>query len=301
MGLWIAIFCLFCGFFLQFLPGFPAKKLAQLGKFYLIYLVLPALALVHIPPLKLSWDLALAPSSAWLSFLLSWAILGFLGKKYEWKNSLTGCLILVCGLANTSFLGFPIVELLYGKEGLPTAFLIDQGGSFLIVSTLAVVVGSSYGKGEATALGILTKMIQFPPFIFLLLGLLMSYLELSLPNSLLPWLELLGSSIAPVGLGVIGLSITLDAHWIQSKYLWAGLAYRLILTPALIWIVYSTMMPTTSLEFKVIVLENGMAPMITASLVAIEFELEPRLAALFAGLGIPLSALSLWAWYVGLG
>lgn len=301
MGLWIAIFCLFCGFLLQFIPGFPAKKLAQFGKFFLIYVVLPALALVHIPPLKLSWDLALAPSSAWLSFLLSWAVLGFLGKKYEWKNSLTGCLILVCGLANTSFMGFPIVELLYGKEGLPTALLIDQGGSFLIVSTLAVVVGTSYGKGEASALGILTKMIQFPPFIFLLLGLLMSYLQLSLPNSLLPWLELLGSSIAPVGLGVIGLSITLDAHWIQSKYLWAGLGYRLILTPALIWIVYSTIMPTTSLEFKVIVLENGMAPMITSSLVAMEFDLEPRLAALFAGLGIPLSALSLWALYVGLG
>lgn len=301
MGLWIAIFCLFCGFFLQFLPGFPAKKLAHLGKFYLIYLVLPALALVHIPPLKLSWDLALAPSSAWLSFLLSWAILGFLGKKYGWKNSLTGCLILVCGLANTSFLGFPIVELAYGKEGLPIALLIDQGGSFLIVSTLAVVVGSRYGKGEASVLGILTKMIQFPPFIFLLLALLMSFLELSLPNSLFPWLEWLGNSIAAVGLGVIGLSITLDAHWIQSKYLWAGLGYRLILTPALIWIVFATIMPTTSLEFKVIVLENGMAPMITASLVAMEFELEPRLAALFSGLGIPLSALSIWAWYVVLG
>jgi predicted permease len=301
MGLWIAIFCLFCGFFLQFLPGFPAKKLAQLGKFYLIYLVLPAMALVHIPPLKLSWNLALAPSSAWLSFLLSWVILGFLGKKYAWKTSLTGCLILVCGLANTSFLGFPIVELLYGKEGLPTAFLIDQGGSFLIVSTVAVLVGSSYGKGEASALGILTNMIQFPPFIFLLLGLLMSYLELSLPNSLVPWLELLGSSIAAVGLGVIGLSITMDTHWIQSKYLWAGLGYRLILTPALIWTVFAAIMPTTSLEFKVIVLENGMAPMITASLLAMEFDLEPRLAALFAGLGIPLSALSLWAWYVGMG
>ena len=220
MGLWIAIFSLFCGFLLQFIPVFPAKKLANLGKIYLIYLVLPALALVHIPPLTLSWDLALAPASAWFSFFLSWGIFGFLGKKYQWKNSLTGCLILVCGLGNTSFLGFPVLELLYGKESLATAFLIDQGGSFLIVSTLAVVVGSSYGQGKSSPLAILIKMIQFPPFIFLLIGLLMSYLELSLSETLVPWMQVLGSSMAPVALGVIGLSITLDAQWIQSKYLW---------------------------------------------------------------------------------
>ena len=301
MGLLFAFFCLFCGFAVQFIPGFPTKKLAQLGKHYLIYLVLPAMALVHIPPLKLSWEMALAPSSAWLSFLISWGIFHYLGKKNHWKKELTGCLILVSGLANSSFLGFPIVKLLYGDGGLPTAFLIDQGGSFLIVSTLAVAVGSRYGQGKTTLPSTLKNLILFPPFIFLLLGLVMSSLQVPLPASILPGLQLLGNSISPVALGVIGLSITLDTAWLQSKYLWLGLSYRLLVAPALTWAIYGLLIPTSTLEFKVMVLESGMAPMITGSLIAMEFGLESRLAALLAGLGIPISVLSLWAWYLFLG
>jgi len=273
----------------------------QFGKFYLIYLVLPALALLHIPPLQLSWNLGLAPAAAWLTFLLSWCIFGFFGKKYQWSSSLTGCLILVCGLANTSFLGFPIVALLYGSEALATAFLIDQGGSFLIVSTLGVWVGSKYGQGNPSARGTFVKMLKFPPFIFLVLGLLMSLLQLSLPTLLLPGLHLISSSMAPIALGVIGLSITFDKQWIQSRYLWLGLGYRLLLAPAFIWGLYAFFMPTSSLVFKITVLESGMAPMITGSLLAMEFGLQPKLAALLAGLGIPLSGLSLLIWHFLLG
>ncbi|MDA1268558.1 MAG: hypothetical protein O2829_05645 [Bacteroidetes bacterium] len=125
---------------------------------------------------------------------------------------MTGCLILVSGLANTSFLGFPIVELIYGKEALAIAFLIDQGGSFLIVSTLGVCIGTKYGHGNPTGLGALIKMIQFPPFIFLVIGLLMSSLQLTLPGMLFPWLQMFSSTMAPVALGVIGLSITFDKN-----------------------------------------------------------------------------------------
>jgi predicted permease len=49
---------------------------------------------------------------------------------------LTGCLILTAGLGNTSFLGFPIIEALYGQEGMKTAILVDQPGTFVVLSTL---------------------------------------------------------------------------------------------------------------------------------------------------------------------
>ncbi|MEY3647836.1 MAG: hypothetical protein RLZ13_721, partial [Bacteroidota bacterium] len=114
-------------------------------------------------------------------------------------------------------------------------------------------------------------------------------------------LQLISSSMAPVALGVIGLSITFDKQWIQSRYLWLGLGYRLLLAPAFIWALYADFMPTSSLELKVTVLESGMAPMITGYLLAMEFGLQPKLAALLAGLGIPLSALTLLIWHFLLG
>jgi predicted permease len=44
-----------------------------------------------------------------------------------------------------------------------------------------------------------------------------------------------------------------------------------------------------------------MAPMITGSIVAMQFGLHPRLATLLSGLGMPISAVSLVIWYYLLG
>ncbi len=301
MGLWIAIFSLFCGVALQFFPGFPKEKVAFLGKNYLIYLALPALAMIHIPPLQLKWDLILAPSSAWFTFLLSWVFFAFLGSKFGWDKRTTGCLILVSGLGNTSFLGFPILELLYGKAALPTAFLIDQGGSFLLVSTIGVYIGSRYGDGGRSVLQVFKKMMLFPPFLLLLGTLLMSYFQLSIPGMLLPWLQAIGTSMAPIAMAVIGLTMFLDRKWTQNKYLWYGLGYRLLLAPACVWLLYVLFLPSDSLALKVMVLESGMAPMISGALLAMEFGLQPRLATLLAGLGIPLCGISLLLWQFLLG
>ncbi|MCM0059645.1 MAG: AEC family transporter [Algoriphagus sp.] len=301
MGLWIAIFSLFCGLALQFLPAFPKEKVARLGKNYLIYLALPALALLHIPPLQLNWNLLLAPSSAWFTFLLSWVFFAFLGTRLGWDKRSTGCLILVSGLGNTSFLGFPILELLYGKEALPTAFLIDQGGSFLLVSTLGVYIGSRYGDGGRSVLQVFQKMMLFPPFLLLLATLVMSYFRLSLPDLILPWLQGIGTSMAPIAMAVIGLTLSLDRKWTQNKYLWYGLGYRLLLAPACVWLLYGLFLPSDSLTLKVFVLESGMAPMISGALLAMEFGLQPRLATLLAGLGIPLCGITLLLWQFLMG
>jgi predicted permease len=301
MGLWIAIFSLFCGLALQFIPAFPKETVARIGKNYLIYLALPALALLHIPPLQLKWDLLLAPSSAWFTFLLSWVFFAFLGVRLGWDKRTTGCLILVSGLGNTSFLGFPILELLYGKEALGTAFLVDQGGSFLLVSTLGVYIGSRYGNGDSAILQVLKKMILFPPFLLLLGTLVMSYFRLSLPDMLLPWLEGIGMSMAPIAMAVIGLTMSLDRKWTQNNYLWYGLGYRLVLAPACVWFIFGLFLPSDSLTLKVLVIESGMAPMISGALLAMEFGLQPRLATLLAGLGIPLCGITLLLWQFLLG
>ena len=257
--------------------------------------------MVRIPPLQLKWDLLLAPSSAWFTFLLSWVFFAFLGSKLGWDKRTTGCLILVSGLGNTSFLGFPILELLYGKEALPTAFLIDQGGSFLLVSTLGVYIGSRYGDGGRSILQVFQKMMLFPPFLLLLATLVMSYFRVALPSMFLPWLQGIGTSMAPIAMAVIGLTLSLDRKWTQNKYLWYGLGYRLLLAPACVWLLYGFFLPSDSLTLKVFVLESGMAPMISGALLAMEFGLQPRLATLLAGLGIPLCGITLLLWQFLLG
>jgi predicted permease len=45
-------------------------------------------------------------------------------------------------------LGFPIIEALYGEEGLKTAILVDQPGSFVVLSTLGILVATIYSSGN---------------------------------------------------------------------------------------------------------------------------------------------------------
>ncbi|MEN2280607.1 AEC family transporter [Algoriphagus sp. SE2] len=297
----IAVLGLFLGLFLQYRKGFPTKEATKWTNFYLLNIVLPALALLYIPQIKTEWALLIPISAAWFTFIGSWIIFGLLGKIFDWDRGLTGCLIIVAGLANTSFLGFPIVEGLYGKEGMPVALLIDQGGSFLLVSSLSILVGSLYSHKRGKLSSIPLKIISFPPFGFLMGTLVMSILEISTPEFLMPFLKFIGRTMAPLALFAIGLKFSLDFDSLKSRYFWMGMGYRLILAPILVWIIYRNFLPTDGLTFKVTVLESAMAPMITGSIVAISFDLRPKLATLLAGLGIPIAGISVLAWYYLLG
>lgn len=296
-GVIIATGCLFLGLFLQKLPGFPTKAASDWVQAYLIKIVLPALALLYIPEIKPTWGLLIPISSAWFTFILSWLLFGLLGKKFHWGKNTTGCLIIVAGLANTSFLGFPVIEGLYGRVGLPTALLIDQGGSFLIVSSLSILVGSIYGNHSESLAKVPMKILKFPPFGFLIGTLLMSIFEIKTPEFLIPLLQLIGKTMPPMALLAIGLKFSVDKDSLTSRFFWYGLGYRLILAPALIWLIYKNFLPANSLDLKVTVMESGMAPMITGSIVAMQFGLNPKLATLLSGLGMPISAGSLIIWY----
>ncbi|MEB2783094.1 AEC family transporter [Algoriphagus persicinus] len=300
-GAFIAFLCLLLGLFLQKQSNLPQEKITKWVNAYLLNIVLPALALLYIPQIVPGWGLLLPISSAWFTFLLSWLIFGMLGKILKWDRQTTGCLVIVSGLANTSFMGFPVVEGLYGKEGLPIALLIDQGGSFLLVSSLAILVGSIYSHKEGNLREIPLKILRFPPFGFLLITIGMSIVGWKTPEFLIPLVSLIGKTMAPVAIFAIGLKFSIDFDSLSSKFYWLGMGYRLLLAPLMVWLIFRNFLPESSLEFKVTVLESGMAPMITGSIVAIQYDLKPKLATLLAGLGIPISVISILVWYYFLG
>ncbi|NVK48613.1 MAG: AEC family transporter [Cyclobacteriaceae bacterium] len=301
IGAILAFLFLLLGLIGQRKPGFPVEKAIKWVNSYLFNLVLPAIALLYIPGIDPSWELLIPVSAAWLTFFLSWLVFGILGRILRWSPQVTGCLAIVAGLANTSFLGFPVVEALYGKAGLPVALLMDQGGSFLLVSSMAIILGSLYSHQSGDFKEIPWKILKFPPFGFLIGTLIMSLLGWKTPDFLIPFLSLIGKTMAPMALLAIGLRFRVEKADLSSGYFWMGLGYRLILAPALVFLIYKNVLNPESLTFKVTVLESAMAPMITGSIVAINYNLAPRLAALLSGLGMVISLLTLGCWYLFLG
>jgi predicted permease len=67
---------------------------------------------------------------------------------------------------------------------------------------------------------------------------------------------------------------------------WAGLLYKLILTPAIIYLLYVVILNQNSKMIEVAIMESAMAPMITASILATTHGLKPRLSSMMIGFGI---------------
>jgi predicted permease len=291
----IVVFLLL-GFFLQRFKFVPANTSKYLNN-YLIYVVLPALALRYLPKIELRTELLLPVAAAWIGFGLSWLIFGTLGKKYGWGNSITGCLVITAGLANTSFVGIPIIQALYGEKAVIIALLIDQAGSFIIVSSVAVIVASIYSVGKKRKRDITKKILTFPPFLFFLIAFGLNFYGLETAGIFDALLQVITATLTPVALTSVGLQVKMDFAALKSKYLWYGLSYKLLLIPLVILILFKYVFQLEGLILQVSVMEAAMAPMITGSIIAITHDLEPKLASLLVGIGIPLSFFTLAIWY----
>lgn len=111
----LLVACLLIGIALQFVKDFPQNAHQSLNMF-VIYISLPALALYHIPKIEISTALLFPVGIAWIGFGLSFLFFKSLGALLGWPRKLIGALIITAGLGNTSFVGFPVIEALYGKK-----------------------------------------------------------------------------------------------------------------------------------------------------------------------------------------
>lgn len=297
MNNFILIFIfLFLGLLLQRVKGFPSNIYKVLNKI-VIYLCLPAITLYHIPKIKWSNELLFPIGAGWITFILAFVFFHFLGKKLKWSNKLIGCLILTAGLSNSSFLGYPIIEALFGKKGLETAVLVDQPGTFVVVSTLGVFVAAFYSKGSPDTWSIIRKIVLFPPFIMFVLACLMNVYDYDLDSDIQSILLKVGSFVTPLALLSVGLQLNFDRksqHW---KFLRLGLFFKLILVPFVILVLYVFIFNQHSEPIKITIMETAMAPMITGAILASTYGLKPKLSSMMVGFGIPVSFLTLAIWY----
>ncbi len=300
MSSFILLFgCLIIGVILQKVRNFPANTPLVLNQF-IIYISLPALALYFIPDVTLDRTVLIPIGVAWICFGGSAIFFWSLGKFYGWSRKLIGCLILTAGLGNTSFIGFPVIEALYGKEGLKTAILIDQPGSFFVLSTLGIALAATLSKGTTDYKAIFKKILTFPPFFSFALALLFNVFNLHFSDDLKEVFQRLGSTVTPLALISVGLQLRIERRSKHWGFLALGLTYQLILAPLLIYTIYVGMLGLRGEIVQITIVEAAMAPMITASIVAATYGLKPRLANMMIGFGIPISFITLafWYWFV---
>ncbi len=263
---------------------------------------LPALILAEVPGFfrqtDLSTDLLFAVAMPWIHFLVAAGFVLFLARCFSWSRPVTGALILTCGLGNTSFIGLPVVEALYGQAAVRIALLLDQLGSFLILATLGLIVASIY-SGKSVSPRMITKRIfKFPPFLAFLLACAWGVSPFPTVGLATVALQRMGATLVPLALLSVGWQLelstaTLQAYW---KKLGWGLVFKLILWPLCTMLLLRLCLAPASLVLRVTVIEAAMATMITSAVVATEFDLDGELAQLMVGVSILFSIVTLPVW-----
>jgi predicted permease len=218
----------------------------------------------------------------------------------KWSPETLGALVLTAGFANTSFVGFPIIEALLGPEAIKTAIIISQAGSFLALSTAGLIIASIYSRHNTSLGSIIKQLFQFPPFLAMLFSLAVHFLDIDLPDSVDDVLLKLAASLVPVALVSVGSQIRFDFKSIKLRKapLAMGLCFKLFLAPIIFGLLYVWIMHDFGTDVEITILESAMAPMITGAIVAAQFELDDELAYLLVGIGIPLSLLTVPGWFL---
>jgi predicted permease len=257
---------------------------------WLVWVALPAFTLLHVPELRWSPDLVL-PAVAPVIVLVG-AVLFF-----SWGSrpaASRAALVLAAGLANTSFVGFPLVEAYYGDAGLSVAIVCDQV-SFVLLSTAGVAIavrGSAGGSLSIPALAL--RVVPFPPFVaFVLAILLPRFVDLA---PLRPLIEPLARTVGPLALFAIGLSLETDGLRAELPTLARVLGYKLLIAPALV-LGLGLAIGAHGLALRISVFEAAMASMASTAIVAAEQKLDVKLISLVIGSGIVISLATTAGWW----
>ena len=128
----------------------------------------------------------------------------------RWSAQTTGGRILSGSLANTSFIGLPMIETFYGASFLGLGILIDQLGTYMVLSTVGIVVALMYSTSwteTVAAASVVLKVLKFTPFQALLLALVLRPLDV--PEGVEQLLDRLGVTLAPLALVLVGYQLRL--------------------------------------------------------------------------------------------
>jgi predicted permease len=287
--------CFLLGLLLRRSGRLPDNAAAALNGF-VVHISLPALTLTYVHGLHLQTNLILPALMAWVMFGIGCGFFWLAAKVLGFSRATTGALALTGGLANTSFVGLPMIETFYGPQFLGLGILIDQIGSYFVLSTLGIVVASLYSSGQRiSAKAVIRRIILFVPFQAFVVALLLMPFEY--PVWLDELLKRLGATLVPIALVSVGYQLRLSHIRGKAYALTVGLAFKLIVGPALIFALFAGVLRNDWQVLSVTVFEAAMGPMIGASIVAMDHELDPPLVTLMVGLGIPLSFVTLPVWW----
>jgi predicted permease len=233
--------CLLLGMGLRTTRRLPENAHVALNAF-IINISLPALIILQIHHVALQTQLLFSIAMPWLMFALGVGFFWMLSSRLKFSRETTGALMLAGGLANTSFVGLPMIEAFFGASNMATGILIDQLGSYLVLSTLGITVAAIYSAGTESKTAVFKRVLTFPPLLALIAAFILMPFEF--PDWVSDALKRLGDTLSPLALVSVGFQLRFDQTTGLKTALATGLGFKLFLAPIVIASIYFIVLGT---------------------------------------------------------
>ncbi|MEF3192209.1 MAG: AEC family transporter [Campylobacterales bacterium] len=281
---------------LLFVTGVVARRLGHGHSValvdFILYFSFPALILQKMRFAQIGFESIKIVLFAWLA-ILSGLLLGWLGGRLMGLDrGRLAALMLVSALGNTSFLGFPMIEAFYGEEGLTGAILYDQFGSFLALMILGTIILSWGGGERASMTTILKRIALFPPFIAMIVALLLHGVRFPAPVERL--VEMLAATLLPLVVVAVGMRLSFGALRLDVKPIAWALMVKMVVVPAIVWMVLK--IGGGAPWSGVIVAESAMPAMVMVAVLAMRAGMAAELALGAVGIGMLASFIVIPLW-----
>jgi len=290
------------GYVLRKTGKVPTSASAGLNA-WILTIALPAVILKYVPQIRWSPEVLFPLAAPLIVILGAWVFTRVASVFFRWSRNDRTAMFLTTGLANTSFVGFPLILAFYGASALTVGVLCDQV-SFILLATVGVGAAAAAqasnhtgAPGRSLVATVAGRLLTFPPLLTFPVAILAPhFVDLS---PLEPLFDALAATLAPMALFSVGLQLSFTQARRGGKALVAGLVYKLLLAPFLV-LGIALALGLSGPIAKIPIFEAAMAPMITSAVVAAEYDTSPHLANAMVGIGIPVSLVTCVGWWFGL-
>jgi predicted permease len=177
--------------------------------------------------------------------------------------------------SNTLLIGLPVVVGAFGDEALLPILLIISPHATLL--SLSVVVIAESGAGDKrrrreAVLNTARRMLRNPIILGVAAGLLFNRLGLTLPAVIARTTEMVGQSVLPCALIMLGATLTQYRLREYSQEAWLLVGLKLVVQPLLAGLLLTYLFPASPLWTAVAILTAGLPIGITVTTFAYRYQ-----------------------------
>lgn len=192
---------------------------------------------------------------------------------------------------NTGYVGFPILNSIYGIEGIVYGSIFNM---FFVIFVWTYGIMLFKGRFEKNELKReLTKIILNPSIIAVCFGLLLMLFDVQLPGALLFSISNIGSITGPLSMIIIGviLSDVKIKKYIKDWTIYYGTITKLLIIPLIVYFI-SLLVEEKSTAMNTVIIMSAMPASAMTSILAENFDKEKDYAAVIVSVTTLLSLIT---------